>query len=716
MLKLVNVFLFIFYFLPLFFFRYTVFVRSDFGLQKLYRRVLTTVICLSLIINHAYFANQTVGSDTTSGGAISYLQLDGSENKIANYALMNDGFSLLDLATTCSFASVYSVAGGFFMQGGKVFLNRDLVFDSHYVFGGGGQIYGNNYSLTLNNPNFVIEFFKGNFGSLVELDNYNIGNDVYTSDWSYDDKYIVSGANHSSSRELRIFSFDGYNMTSVYSANYQDDVNSARWHPNDYYLAIGVQGVSGDDFIVYRWDPGTNTLTKIDGVGAGNVRAVSWSNDGRYVAIGLGNDYVKVYSFDGNSLTFIDQILISGSSISIYRNDISWNGSGNYIAVGCRDNNGNSLRVLNFDGSNLTQIAQENIGETVKNVNWRRNTDLIAVGLNGSSQRLRIYSFDGSTLTDITSAYVDENRTVFALHWSRAGNYLAMGRDAKSGDDFRIYYYDNFNDQLLLLSGIDVSDDVYTVRWSWDDRYILMGSRNNKLYVYGIDRSDLYFYDTNLFFNSNLNLKMPIYLSNCVLNLNGNVINLQQNSLINVLSGSNLTIKNAEIYGLNKQNLRCLSDDSSITFENCKLTLTSDYLFDVGSIKIVSDVNISGTSCFTYASRQTSTIDSFAMLHFEQGTTFSYAPRNNKRDLIYMSDFTSSLFLDGATLKITLTGIEFTRGTLLLDNKVTFSAIGSSLSESISIGDGNLQNNLNLNILSSAELNIYGPFKYNNVN
>lgn len=678
-------------------------------------RILISFLFL-FFIAYAYPANQTVGSDTTSGGAITYLQLDGAENKIANYALMSNGFSLLDSTASTSFASTYPVAGGFFIQGGKLFLNRDLALDSHYIFGGGAQIYGNNYSLIFNNPDFDVEFFKGNFGPLVELDNYNMGDNIYTSDWSYDDNYIVAGTDQFGGNELRIFSFDGQTLTSVYAASYEDDVNSARWHPTDYYLAIGLQGVTGDDFIVYSWDPGTNTLTKIDGAGDGNVRSVSWSHDGQYVAVGLGNDYVKVYSFNGSSLTFVAQILITGNRVAIDRNAISWNGTGNYIVVGCRDNNGNTLRVLSFNGSTLTQVAQANIGQRVENVDWRRDTDLIAVGLSGSTQRLRVYSFNGSTLTDVTSAYIGETRSTFALHWSRAGNYLAMGRDVTTGNDFRVYYYNDFNDQLLLLSGADVPQDVFTVRWSWDDQFITMGGNDDNLYVYGINRSDLYFYDTYLFFNSNLNLKMPVYLSDCVLNLNGNRINLQQDSLINVLPGSNLTIKNAEIYGLYKQNLRCLSDDSSVTFENCKLTLTSDYLFDVGSIKFLSDINFSGTSCFTYASRKTSTIDSFSTLYFEQGITFSYAPKNSRRDLIYMPDFTSELFLDGTTLRTTTTGIEFTRGTLLLDNQVTFSAVGSSLSESISIGDGNSENNLNLNILSSAELNIYGPFEYNNIN
>lgn len=663
-------------------------------------------------INIAYPANQTVGSDTTSGGAISYLQLDGANNKIANYALMSNGFSLFDLSSSASFNSTYPVAGGFFVQGGKLFLNRDLVLDSHYIFGGGGQFYGNNYSLIFNNPDFDVEFFKGNFGAFNLIDQYDTGSNVWTVDWSYDDLYVASGSQFGT--ELYVYSFDGTTLNPIYSLGYADDVNTLRWHPDSYVLAIGVQGVSGDDLFIYSWNGAT--LTLLDSVEGGNIRAIDWSKDGNYLAVGEGDDDVVIYSWNGSTLTQVDIYRITGGRVAIDRNSLEWDSTGQYIAVALYDTGGNTLRVLSFDGTNLTQDAQINIGSRGENVSWRPNSDIIAIGLSASTERLRLYRHSPSSLIEITSARVGEAYSVFDVDWSHDGNYLLVARDDRTGDDFFNYYFNEYNEQLLLLTSREATQDVYSMRWSHDDQYYSLGSMNDNAYVYGFNRSNLYFYDTNLFFNSNLNMKLPVYFRNCTLNLNGNRINLMQDSLINVIQGSNLTIKNAEIYGLSKQNLRCLSDNSSIIFENCKLTLTSDYLFDIGSISFLSDVIISGTNCFTYASRKTSTIDSFSVLYFEQGMTFSYSPKNNKNNLIYMPDFTSKLFLNGTTLKTTTTGICLTNGSLLLDNKVTFSAVGKTLSESICFGDGTFENNLNVSLLSSALLNIYGPFEYNNIN
>ena len=81
-----------------------------------------------------------------------------------------------------------------------------------------------------------------------------------------------------------------------------------------------------------------------------------------------------------------------------------------------------------------------------------------------------------------------------------------------------------------------------------------------------------------------------------------------------------------------------------------------------------------------------------------------------------MTDETSQLYLDGMTIKSTETGFRMTRGCLMLDNHVTFSAVGTSFSEAICFGNGSALDDLNVNILSAADINIYGPFDYNGMN
>ena len=111
----------------------------------------------------------------------------------------------------------------------------------------------------------------------------------------------------------------------------------------------------------------------------------------------------------------------------------------------------------------------------------------------------------------------------------------------------------------------------------------------------------------------------------------------------------------------------------------------------------------------------TSSIASSATLSIMEGAVFHYAPASNNRDLLYMTDRTSSLYLNSCTLKSTTTGLRLTRGSLFIDNDVTFSCDGIEPSESISFGDGTVSNDVDVTGLSGTEVTVYGGLLYDNV-
>jgi hypothetical protein len=78
-----------------------------------------------------------------------------------------------------------------------------------------------------------------------------------------------------------------------------------------------------------------------------------------------------------------------------------------------------------------------------------------------------------------------------------------------------------------------------------------------------------------------------------------------------------------------------------------------------------------------------------------------------------MNDISSILYIDGASLGSTQTGLILTRGSLILDNGVTFSAYGTALSESLSLG-GSADSSLNVNVFASANINSYGAISIDN--
>jgi len=268
--------------------------------------------------------------------------------------------------------------------------------------------------------------------------------------------------------------------------------------------------------------------------------------------------------------------------------------------------------------------------------------------------------------------------------------------------------------------------NINVVRWSHANNYIAIGSNQNAIaldvYSYiepesaaNIDYS--IFDDINLTLNSNISWKMSTTFSgNCVLNAKGNEILLEDTGVISVTSNASLKISNATLSGLTSQNFKCVSDDASIEFVNCNINLDHDYEFENGSLLFTGDNSISGTNIFTYSTRMGSTISSNSKLNFNNSSTCKYSPPIANRDLLYMTDKSSQIYFDGCTVHSTSTGMRLTRGTVLIDNDVTFSCEGTNPDESICFGDGtSVDNDVEVKLLAGVDLSVYGGLQYNNV-
>ncbi len=222
------------------------------------------------------------------------------------------------------------------------------------------------------------------------------------------------------------------------------------------------------------------------------------------------------------------------------------------------------------------------------------------------------------------------------------------------------------------------------------------------------------FWNTGICFDGDISFRASmIFYGDCLIYGKGNFLDLTNGSL-SVAAEGQLTLENLKITGIKESNLKCNQNSASIILKNSKLHLSRDFQFDTGSILFDLDVVISGTSAFVYSTGMGSTINSNSVLYFDEGTTFSYAPSKSSRDLLYMIDATSCLYLNGCTLYLTKTGMRLTRGRLFLDNQVTFSSQGNVVSEAICFGDGNSSNDLDIQILSGAQVNVYGRLEYEN--
>ena len=206
------------------------------------------------------------------------------------------------------------------------------------------------------------------------------------------------------------------------------------------------------------------------------------------------------------------------------------------------------------------------------------------------------------------------------------------------------------------------------------------------------------------------------FKGNCRIKSKKRCLTLDDSAQISVAEGSRLDLINVSLKGIKDRNIRCLGDTASIRLKRCKLALSDDYVFDTGSLFFVQNVKLTGTNIFSYESSQTSTIRVNTRLKIDHDMTFSYAPPVANRDLFYMQNEKSRLYMNGCTLCSTQTGLRLTRGTLLIDNDVTFSSASNIAGETICFGDGvDSDNDLFIHLLAGSELIVYGGLEYNNV-
>jgi len=182
--------------------------------------------------------------------------------------------------------------------------------------------------------------------------------------------------------------------------------------------------------------------------------------------------------------------------------------------------------------------------------------------------------------------------------------------------------------------------------------------------------------------------------------------------------GSALLLDNVIVKNLRGTMLRGLTTNSTVSLQDATLKLAATYTFTQGHLEVIGDSKIMGDGqIFSFETPQTSSIHSRAMLTVDRNTTFSYSPHGStNKQLLWMPDITSVLFLNGATLKTTTTGMQFTRGTLLADGKVNFyNDSATKLSQAIIFGDSVAAHDANISIMPAASINLQsGLIDYRN--
>jgi len=217
------------------------------------------------------------------------------------------------------------------------------------------------------------------------------------------------------------------------------------------------------------------------------VFSVDWSYDNSYVAISrddeFSGDELQVYSFNGSTLSLVDEVNLSDPVYSV-----RWHPS-SYLLAAARDStSGDELYVYELNGSTLTQKDGRSYSTDARAVAWHPTGSYLAV--TSDDDNLYIYSVSGSgILTDVTSKDIGSvSFSNNALDWKSTGTYLAVGLKTASGiSEFLVYSFDGST--LTLNAQEEFGFNVEEVAWHPTQNYIAvgLGGSSERLRVYEHD-------------------------------------------------------------------------------------------------------------------------------------------------------------------------------------------------------------------------------------
>jgi hypothetical protein len=171
--------------------------------------------------------------------------------------------------------------------------------------------------------------------------------------------------------------------------------------------------------------------------------------------------------------------------------------------------------------------------------------------------------------------------------------------------------------------------------------------------------------------------------------------------------GSSLTLENLVLGSVAGTNVRCLSPSSSISLKGVDYCMDAATTFSCGALNFINTVKFIGGRQFNYATGQTSTISANSALWLDENSIFYYVPPvATTRDLFAMTNTSSKLYVENATIKSSTAGMRFTKGTIIIEGFVDFDNSGArNYAQGFAFGNGTSSGDITMMLMREADAN-----------
>ena len=711
---------------------------------------------LGVVFFHTSFSFD-IGSDGAVTRFANQVVLNEGD-RVAGFASLAGGFKLFRQGTDATFDSFFPVAGNVNLNFGTLHLTRDLIFNDVVNIQRLGNIDGNFHSIEFSSsvtciPNPPDEQVTCQLALInsYKLPAANSQDNVLTLDWNVNGQFLVAGLldNGPTSNPLLVYEWDGISALTLKASDAfsgSTQINLVRWHPTKLRIAAASKLISGTatELRIYDFDGTSLTLTSSIDFSV-DAHAVAWHPSGNYLAVARDHNVgtipeVSIFAVSASGIISqapSDTINYSPDRV-VQMKSFDWKVDGNYLAVGLDSSGGDQqLRVYAFDESsglftNKATPATFTFGNTVNCLQWSLSeSEFIAVGLGGgggTNNKIRIMQHNPgpNTITQFATISLPGSSDPLSIDWNPCADCLVTGWNSASSS-VRMYKFVKATASLTETQVFGTGASSNEVRWAPSGQFIAGSGKKQESGTIEIFTTEecfnpffcVFFSDVSLFLSCNVCIKdcCITFTGDSAIVGRGKCLTLD-NCTLSVDSTSTLLFKDITVKGIKGTNIQCLDESATIEYSNARWVLDDDYTFGAGKFDVLKDFTVIGEDKkFIYTSDQVSSVETNGRFILEHNLTFSYDPPVANKELINLIDETAQLMMNGATLHATTTGLQLTKGQLVVDRESFLSSEATVAAEAISFGDGvDAANNLTIRWRPAGKLTLLqGHVLYNNV-